>query len=461
MEVTREDFEKNDGQMLKDIIQAIKEAQFVAIDLEFSGVPRQANKPVGRKPNVAERYQLLKEGAERYQVLQLGICIVHFDAPTRTYVCRPYTLPVCPTTDSKWNMEREYTFQASAIKFLSDNNFNFNLLFRHGVPYLSHDEEKIVRAREKIALEGLMEDIHVEESQKAFLKEVVNELQAWIDDPNPEYDFVNITGPGNEINGYQKRLVHQVVRSKFPNLVSLSRNKFIQVIKKDENQEKLHLKEKKERSDEKIKRGIGLRYVIDAIRESKVPVVGHNLFGDLVHLYRTFVGKLPGSVEEFAAAIHGDFPVICDTKYIATCEGGITGMASSLQTLNDTLSALTYPSISLHIEHQLGSSTHHNAGFDSFNTAKVLLKLMTLYQCHLNQAGSGAIAEQVARTSMVEFLNRMGRINPEQFLHQDILLPPFDSHLWGGLKNHLRVNGTVENVVILEDEGGVKLESIP
>jgi poly(A)-specific ribonuclease len=104
------------------------------------------------------------------------------------------------------------------------------------------------------------------------LKEVVNELKAWVADPKPEYDFVNITGPGNEINGYQKRLVHQVVRAQFPGLVTvclrlpnsepplipsqLSRNKFIQVIKKDEEQEKRQLKEKKERSDEKINRGV-------------------------------------------------------------------------------------------------------------------------------------------------------------------------------------------------------------
>ena len=53
------------------------------------------------------------------------------------------------------------------------------------------------------------------------LKEVVAELKAWIDNPEPEYDFVNISGPNGEINGYQKRLVHQTVRSKFPNHVTV------------------------------------------------------------------------------------------------------------------------------------------------------------------------------------------------------------------------------------------------
>ena len=155
-------------------------------------------------------------------------------------------------------MEREFTYQANAIQFLSDkygsprifldfffvdinrSNFDFNLLFKHGIPYLNHQEEGEVREREQRAARGMLEDIHVEDGQKDFvilaganrdsdqtnlclqLQEVVDQLQKWVDDPNPELDFVNITGPGDEINGYQKRLVHQVVRSKFPGLVTVS-----------------------------------------------------------------------------------------------------------------------------------------------------------------------------------------------------------------------------------------------
>lgn len=34
----------------------------------------------GGIPTVQERYSLLKEGAEKFQVLQLGICVVSWDA---------------------------------------------------------------------------------------------------------------------------------------------------------------------------------------------------------------------------------------------------------------------------------------------------------------------------------------------------------------------------------------------
>jgi hypothetical protein len=43
-------------------------------------------------------------------------------------------------------------------------------LFGHGIPYLNHDEEKAVRAREREAIEGVMEDIHVEDGQKEFVR---------------------------------------------------------------------------------------------------------------------------------------------------------------------------------------------------------------------------------------------------------------------------------------------------
>ena len=85
-------------------------------------------------------------------------------------------------------MEREFTYQANAIQFLSDkydspriflvfffvvdidrSNFDFNLLFKHGIPYLNHQEEKEVREREQRAARGMLEDIHVEDGQKDFV----------------------------------------------------------------------------------------------------------------------------------------------------------------------------------------------------------------------------------------------------------------------------------------------------
>lgn len=76
MDVTRHTFHG----LLPSLIAAIADAHFVAIDLELSGIPgQQINKPrtatprSDGKPSLQERYAEIKEAAEKYQVLQLGI----------------------------------------------------------------------------------------------------------------------------------------------------------------------------------------------------------------------------------------------------------------------------------------------------------------------------------------------------------------------------------------------------
>lgn len=95
----------NFRQLLPDIISSIENSSFgssfisccdsyyafsplsyfnflVAIDLELSGIhktfgPR--NAPLNRKQTLEERYQEVKTAAERFQVLQLGLCAVSYD----------------------------------------------------------------------------------------------------------------------------------------------------------------------------------------------------------------------------------------------------------------------------------------------------------------------------------------------------------------------------------------------
>jgi hypothetical protein len=49
------------------------------------------------------------------------------------------------------------------------SGFDFNLLFKKGIRYLSNEEEKYVREKEECALAGMLEDIHVEKAQAEFV----------------------------------------------------------------------------------------------------------------------------------------------------------------------------------------------------------------------------------------------------------------------------------------------------
>lgn len=70
---------------LVKIIQLIADSHFVALDLEFSGIcGRRARGSRGKVP-LQQVYEDVKEAAEKYQVLQVGLTIVEEDAQKGTY----------------------------------------------------------------------------------------------------------------------------------------------------------------------------------------------------------------------------------------------------------------------------------------------------------------------------------------------------------------------------------------
>ena len=64
---------------LVKIMHMIADSHFVAFDLEFSGIPTRRNWPNGKKPSLQEYYEETKEAAHKYQVLQVGLTVVHED----------------------------------------------------------------------------------------------------------------------------------------------------------------------------------------------------------------------------------------------------------------------------------------------------------------------------------------------------------------------------------------------
>lgn len=69
--------------LLPSILSAISTAHFVSFDLELSGIPSKQRKAssTGHDGNqtLQKRYQELKQAAERYHILQLGMTCVEED----------------------------------------------------------------------------------------------------------------------------------------------------------------------------------------------------------------------------------------------------------------------------------------------------------------------------------------------------------------------------------------------
>lgn len=83
----------------------------------------------------------------------------------------------------------------------------------------------------------------------------------------------------------------------------------------------------------------------DRLRKHQPVLVGHNVFTDLVYFYRSFVGPLPETLEDFCAEIHDLFPRIVDTKYLATHAGGDLNASPNLADIAATLAEQPLPNI--------------------------------------------------------------------------------------------------------------------
>lgn len=108
--------------------------------------------------------------------------------------------------------------------------------------------------------------------------------------------------------------------------------------------------------------------VVQKLKIKQHTIVGHNLFTDLAFIYRTFVGKLPRTVKHFQEDIHEIFPLVIDTKFLATHGDGQMQLRTNLKELLVPFKKIHTPLIVLHEKHTSYGSTHgkeHEAGFDS------------------------------------------------------------------------------------------------
>jgi poly(A)-specific ribonuclease len=221
----------------------------------------------------------------------------------------------------------------------------------------------------------------------------------------------------------------------YPSLVTISKHDFIQIIDYDEERERSIREQRVTRVQERAWKQRGFRWVAEALaggdltnldsgcfinimassaavgpnyplkefsdklkqrlKENRPVLVGHNLFSDLIYFCRCFFGPLPRKVEEFQSMAHELFPVLMDTKYMATHNCGSINPKSSLAELNDNLAKKAIPKISTHdflyrplnrglrkitgIHPQHSKYTtqkiEHEAGYDSLLTAQVFIRL--------------------------------------------------------------------------------------
>lgn len=143
MDVTKENF----IELLPEITETIRTCEFIAIDTELSGLMRERSSNRFDLPE--ERFAKTVESSRGYFIMQFGLsCFSRIKE--RHYDNRTYNFYIFPQANEGYgDIDRTFSLQAHAIQFLTQHNFDFNKLFKHGVSYLTYQEKQQLTSRLK------------------------------------------------------------------------------------------------------------------------------------------------------------------------------------------------------------------------------------------------------------------------------------------------------------------------
>lgn len=312
------------------------------------------------------------------------------------------------------------------MSFLNKSGFRFDLPITHGVPYLSRKEEQEARKnmRNLDAINAALPNMPHKDDDLPLLTHIREVITQWQSNPKDEQDdYLNIPHEVSDpalpqtLDRYQIRLTHQTVRNEFPGLKTQGMGHFVQITNPTDAQLESQQSIVDRQHEREISKAIGFRWLMEvimggdisnmpedyfapaeivegktdqasAVKKEQLPLlqerlkarrrilVGHNCFTDLVNLYKCFIGDLPDKLEDFQECVHALFPAVIDTKHIASFGGKAFG-DTSLSNVYRNISVEEYPKIEVAstFDRYEYVESYHEAGYDSLQTAKVLIKL--------------------------------------------------------------------------------------
>ncbi|TRY86134.1 hypothetical protein DNTS_030205 [Danionella cerebrum] len=324
-----------------------------------------------------------------FLLFQFGLCTFRYDQNQAKYVTKAFNFYIFPRPSSRTSPDIKFICQvcglllevvrgsmflmkSSSIDFLASQGFDFNKVFRCGIPYLTHEGEAQLREqyeerRSQSNGAGPLsytpssgESVcNVPEEQKEFIRSVEMKVEGLLKNSEQTVDLEPCTG-------FQRKLIYQTLNSKYP--------------------KGLHV-ETLETDKEELNDAVGFSTVVRAISSSGKLVVGHNMLLDVMHTIHQFCTPLPEELDDFKEVAMSVFPRLLDTKLMASTQPfkemiGNTSLAELHKQLREK------PFSSPATERAEGSRSYdtsteqlHEAGYDAFITGLCFISMA-------NQLGS-------------------------------------------------------------------------
>nr|XP_019565956.1 PREDICTED: poly(A)-specific ribonuclease PARN [Rhinolophus sinicus] len=393
MEIIRSNFKSN----LQKVYEAIEEADFFAIDGEFSGISDgpSVTALTNGFDTPEERYQKLKKHSMDFLLFQFGLCTFKYDYTDSKYITKSFNFYVFPKPFNRSSPDVKFVCQSSSIDFLASQGFDFNKVFRNGIPYLNQEEERQLREQydeKRLQSNGAGSlsyvspnsskcPVMIPEDQKKFIDQVVEKIEDLLQsEEKKNLDLEPCTG-------FQRKLIYQTLSWKYPKgihvetLETEKKERYIVVSKVDEEERKRREQQKHAKEQEELNDAVGFSRVIHAIANSGKLVIGHNMLLDVMHTVHQFYCPLPADLNEFKEMTACVFPRLLDTKLMASTQPfkdiiNNTSLAELEKRLKETPfnppkveSAEGFPS------YDTASEQLHEAGYDAYITGLCFISM--------------------------------------------------------------------------------------
>ena len=365
-------YSENQKEAFETFKQACDESQYVSFDCEMTGL-NLGTKTDGTKYDTQEfRYHKQKEVVSKLDLIQIGFTFYqekskkiekdkdneNRNEDNKEIIEKKYylerTFIFYLYKNSKLKLINEDLFDSelkahpASLKFLNESHFDFNILIKKGIHFnklLKEDEIRKALNEKKILLSnGAM--FLSKDNEEKLIEKIISLTDYVINgnknDPKEIFfenkrmmifflgcNFKKLLFCNNFIITKSDKENTIIVRKKDGGMTKNFKDKyqtfdnFKLVIRNDPNKiyqcrYQLGCFSNEDIVNELVKDELGFSLYIDYLCKKKIPIIGHNIYYDMMFLYDKLIGDLPDNFYAFKQKIHEYFPKIYDTKYIST-----------------------------------------------------------------------------------------------------------------------------------------------
>ncbi|XP_042214075.1 poly(A)-specific ribonuclease PNLDC1-like [Homarus americanus] len=384
VEVTANNF----NQLLPEILADIKSASFIAVDTEFTGLLSDEVFVGSLFDDGPHRYQKLISNMRRFSICQLGLAVFKGIPNVNKYTVTSYNFYLRPHSCNSF--DPTFMCQASSLEFLQKYQFDFNKWLYGGITFMNTNEAEELRSDLLSFMQG----------NKGFrlsfeVQDQLSNIGQWA--ATAQEGDTTTCSVGHDITS--QVLLVASTHNKFTDLWAGIDNDQV-VIKKVSADERTRLEAQDPQSVDFVEgivsRMQGFTTVFQYLAQHQKPIVFHNSLLDLLLIYKQFHRHLPQSYSAFKTDLHQMFPIIYDTKFIATelryhykekddevsilfNNTSLYDLASSMKRASSVLykpSLIHHPPVN---KYSGDKAVLHEAGYDAYVTGMCFLSMAHLY----------------------------------------------------------------------------------